>query len=302
MPVLQPFSVRETHGMLAQPTAQIHANSDELRWTSLYVSVQREAPFQGVFNAAKDQLIVLHRDGPVRVDQLCAAGEGRVVPAGGIHLIPPGMEFGIRLASLLETVHVYVRKAVIEEVSLDMVKGDPSSIEIPWEILDSDPCLRGLLDTAAGALDDYGIASELFSDYLARAIASHLVRRYSDGKLRTSTSYNISGGFLSAAVSAAIDYMNEHIDQPISLQDIARAGNRSPSHVARMFRTELGQPPHRYLITLRLERARRLLEKTNISIAEIAFDCGFAHQEHLTRLFRREFSSTPAAYRRSMRN
>ncbi|MNU07967.1 HTH-type transcriptional activator RhaS [compost metagenome] len=61
-------------------------------------------------------------------------------------------------------------------------------------------------------------------------------------------------------------------------------------------------PPHRYLINLRVEKARRLLEKTSMSIAEIAYECGFAHQEHLTRLFRRQTGTTPAAYRRSKRN
>ncbi|HWK64093.1 MAG TPA: helix-turn-helix domain-containing protein [Rhizobiaceae bacterium] len=301
MPVLQPFGVNETHGMLMQPTAQIRASSDDLRWTSLYVSVQKEAPFEGLFAPAKDQLIVLHRDGPVRIDRLCGAVGSHVVPPGGLHLIPAGQGFGLQLASLLETVHVYIRNAVMEEVSSEMVEGDPCHVEIPPEILDSDLCLHGLLEAAAGALDDFGAGSELFSDHLARAIASHLVRRYSGRRLRPIHSEG-AGGPLSAPVLAAIEYMNDNIDQPISLYDIAKATNRSPSHIARLFRTELGQPPHRYLIRLRVEKARRLLEKTNGSIAEIAFECGFTHQEHLTRLFRREFSATPAAYRKSTRN
>lgn len=301
MPVLRPFSVKETHGMLMEPTAQIRASSDDLRWTSLYVSVQREAPFQGVFDPAKDQLIVLHRNGPARVDRLCGTAGSHVVPPGGIHLIPAGLEFGVRLANLLETVHVYIRNAIIEEVSSELVDGDPCHIEIPSEILESDRCLHGLLEAAAGALDYFGVGSELFSDHLARAIASHLVRRYSGRRLRATRSES-GGGLLSAPVSTAIEYMNDNIDQAINLEDIAKATNRSPSHIARLFRAEVGQPPHRYLIRLRVEKARDLLEKTNESIAEIAFECGFSHQEHLTRLFRREFSATPAAYRKSKRN
>lgn len=57
-------------------------------------------------------------------------------------------------------------------------------------------------------------------------------------------------------------------------------------------------PPHRYLISLRVNRARNLLARTNRPIAEIALDCGFTHQEHLTRLFRKHFETTPAAFRR----
>ena len=107
---------------------------------------------------------------------------------------------------------------------------------------------------------------------------------------------------LSPTLSEAVDFMTANIDSGINLADIARATNRSPSHIARIFRTELGMPPHRYLISLRIEKARRLLEKTSVSIAEIAYECGFAHQEHLTRLFHRHCGTTPAAYRRSKRN
>ncbi|NMA97965.1 MAG: helix-turn-helix transcriptional regulator [Phyllobacteriaceae bacterium] len=69
-----------------------------------------------------------------------------------------------------------------------------------------------------------------------------------------------------------------------------------------MFRSEIGMPPHRYLIILRINKAQRLLAKSSMPIAEIAIECGFSHQEHLTRLFRRHLGTTPAAYRRSKQN
>lgn len=288
--------------MLAQPGAQIRASSDSRQWTSLYASVQREMPFEGVFGSAKDQLVVLHRSGPVRLERLCG-NEARsfVVPAGGLHLIAAGAEFGVRLSSAIETVHVYVRRAVIEEVALEMINGDPSKLEIPSRIVDSDASLRALIEAAAFALDDFEDGSTLYSDYLSRTIAVQLIRTHASAKLRGMRTESV-GTRMSPVVLEAIDYMNANIDQALSLSDIAQATNRSPSHIARMFRSELGVPPHRYLINLRVEKARWLLEKTSLSIAEIAYDCGFAHQEHLTRLFRRHCDTTPAAYRKSKRN
>ncbi|MFD1253421.1 HTH-type transcriptional activator Btr [Devosia equisanguinis] len=298
----RPFGIDETHGMLAQPSARIKANSDGRDWTSMFASVQRETPFQGVFQSSRDHLLVLHRDGPVQVESLCDRRIGkRVVPAGGIHIISPGVDFGINLTGSIETVHVYVRRAIIEEVALEMVDGDPAKLEIPSSIVETDKALHALIDASAYAVEDESIGSSMFTDYLSRTIAAQLIRGYSKAKLKGGG--RVSGAAsLSPTLSDAVDYMTANIDEAINLADIAQATNRSPSHIARIFRTELGMPPHRYLINLRVDKARRLLEKTSMSIAEIAYECGFAHQEHLTRLFRRHCGTTPAAYRRSKRN
>lgn len=302
MLALQPFGVDETHGMLTQPGARIRATSDGRYWTSLFASVQRESPFEGIFESSRDQLLVLHRDGPVHVENLCDLRVGRqLVPAGGIHLVAPGANFGVRLTSALETVHVYVRRAVIEEVALEMIDGDPARVELQSRIVEDDCSLRSLIEASAHALDDEDPSSSMFADYLSRTLAAQLIRKYANARLRGRPVNGVSGR-LSPTVAEAIGYMHASIDRPISLDDIAQVTNRSPSHIVRVFRAELGVPPHRYLIALRVEKARRLLEKTSMSIAEIAYECGFAHQEHLTRLFRRHCDATPAAYRRSKRN
>lgn len=298
----RPFGIEETHGMLSQPSARIKANSDGRDWTSLFASVQRETPFQGVFQSSRDHLLVLHRDGPVQVESLCDRRIGkRLVPAGGIHIVSPGVDFGINLTGTIESVHVYVRRSIIEEVALEMVDGDPARIKIPSSIAECDRALQALMDASAYAVEDESMGSSMFADYLSRAIAAQLIRSYSKAKLKGGGRASSSAS-LSPTLSDAVDYMTANIDNAINLSDIAQATNRSPSHIARIFRTELGMPPHRYLINLRVEKARRLLGKTSMSIAEIAYECGFAHQEHLTRLFRRHCGTTPAAYRRSTRN
>lgn len=297
-----PFGIAETHGILSRPGNDVRASSDGHNWTSLYASAQRELPYEAVFPAVEDQLIVLHRDGPVSID-----GKGglvpfrRIVPAGGIHLVPGGAEFGVRLGSVLNTLHVYVRRSVIEDVASEMVDGDPARIEIAPRIMDSDPALFSLLEAVNLALDDVDVATALYADYLSQAIAAQLIRRYSGARFRT-LRIPESGGYMAPTVAEAIDYMRANLDRRISLVDIASAVNRSPTHFAREFRADMGVPPHRYLIDLRLEKAQYLLEKSNTPIAEIAFECGFSHQEHLTRLFRRRCATTPAAYRRSKRN
>jgi AraC family transcriptional regulator len=189
----------------------------------------------------------------------------------------------------------------MEEVAAEMVTGDPSTLEIPPVILESDPSLKLLLDAVAFALDRDDTATAVYSDFLARTIAAQLIRTYASGRVHNRQVPG-SRGRVSQSVAEAVDYMRTHLDQPLGLEEIAAAVNRSPSHFARLFGADLGMPPHRYLINLRVERAQHLLERTSRSIAQIAFECGFSHQEHLTRSFKRYHGTTPAAYRKSKRN
>lgn len=301
MSVAKPFRENETHCVL--PRSDLEPKSSaKYNWTSLYASSQRESPYEGYFPAVKDQLLVLHRSGPATIQRLeTSRPVNAVVPAGGIHLVPGGMSFNFRLLNHLQTLHVYVRRAVIEEVASEMIDGDPSKIEIPPLMLDEDPKLLNLLNAILLALDDSDYATSIYIDYLSRALASQLVRSHSLATLRPQSALNPTGQ-IGPSIAEAIAYMRENLEFSISLADIAKAINRSPSHFARQFRSELGMPPHHYLVNLRIEKAQILLERSKTSIAEIAFECGFSHQEHLTRFFQRRVGTTPAAYRRSKQN
>ena len=99
----EPFRVQETHGILSRPENKIRASSDRFGWSSLYASAQREIPYEGYFPAVRDQLIVMHFDGPVPIDRLHGPNPSRcIVPAGGLHLVPGGLDFGVRLNRCLE--------------------------------------------------------------------------------------------------------------------------------------------------------------------------------------------------------
>ena len=302
MKAQQAFGIDETHGILSQPGSRVGACSDQLGWTTMYASSQKETPFAGCFPAVRDQLLVMHLDGPVHID---GTGGGvrfrREVAAGGVHLIPGGADFDISLTETLSTLHVYIRRSVLVEVTSQMANGDPDQITIRPGIVDTDPALCSLLQAVSHALKADDDATALYVDYLSQAIAAHLVRRYSDAQFRSQRSQHQRAS-LNPTVAGAIEFMNDNLDQSLKLADIACAVNRSASHLAREFRASTGVPPHRFLINLRVERARELLESSRMPIAEIAFECGFSHQEHMTRQFRRYCGTTPAAYRRMRRN
>ncbi len=102
-----------------------------------------------------------------------------------------------------------------------------------------------------------------------------------------------------------VDRVKRHIDDTladrIGLGDLARLTRLSTSYFATAFRVSFGTSPHDYICRCRVERAKALMTSTERPLCEIALDCGFADQSHLSRVFRRMTGHTPAAWRRGMR-
>jgi AraC family transcriptional regulator len=94
-----------------------------------------------------------------------------------------------------------------------------------------------------------------------------------------------------------IDYMTAHLEDSIDLDDLAAVACLSPFHFARLFRKKTGVPPYRYLSSMRLERAKKLLTHTNVQLSEIALVCQFSNQTNFTRAFRQFAGLTPNVYR-----
>jgi AraC family transcriptional regulator len=92
--------------------------------------------------------------------------------------------------------------------------------------------------------------------------------------------------------------MEERLAEPVSLAELAAAAGLSVSQFSRQFKARTGQAPHRFLLGLRVEHACRLLRTDQLPIAEVAFRCGFSHQEHLTRVMKAHVGTTPGALRR----
>ena len=87
-----------------------------------------------------------------------------------------------------------------------------------------------------------------------------------------------------------------HEDWPV--RRLARVSHVSEAHFARSFNEAFGVPPHRYLLTRRIERATTLLRETTLSVTEIAFDYGFSDSAHFSRCFKTAFGVSPGAFRR----
>ena len=95
------------------------------------------------------------------------------------------------------------------------------------------------------------------------------------------------------------NYMEEHLQNKLSLDELAHETDYSRAHFLRMFRATTGKPPHQYLTQRRIERAKSMLmEAEKISLTDISAWCGVSSQSHMTRVFREQVGVTPGEFKR----
>ena len=104
-------------------------------------------------------------------------------------------------------------------------------------------------------------------------------------------------GKLSAfQLRSVVDFVDAHLSEDVSLMALARQAHVSPFHFARLFRRTVGVPPHQFVLRLRVQRALGLMKTRSFPLAQIAVECGFHDQPHLTKAFRKVLGTTPAAH------
>ena len=120
-------------------------------------------------------------------------------------------------------------------------------------------------------------------------------------RLEAPPSRPLRGGLTPTAMRRVREHVEAHLGDSIDLAALAGVAGLSMFHFAREFKQTTGLTPHRYLLEKRVERARELLARTDLTLAEIAFAVGFADQSHFARRFRQMVGTTPGEFRWSQR-
>ena len=106
---------------------------------------------------------------------------------------------------------------------------------------------------------------------------------------------------MDSRVRHAIDLISKDLTRPLVLEDVARAVNLSTPHLRSLFRAETGMTPARYLKSLRMQKAKELLETTFLSVKQVMFQVGITDKSHFARVFRHAYGLSPKEYRRKAR-
>ncbi|MGH9837848.1 MAG: helix-turn-helix domain-containing protein [Blastocatellia bacterium] len=163
-----------------------------------------------------------------------------------------------------------------------------------------DARLRAALDLIAAELDARNAGWREVVRSLVAQLVVYLLRSHIN--VQRSDEIELSrAGIVDRRLRRAIEFMHDHCARDLRLAEIAGAAYLSEFHFARLFKKITGATPHQYLAALRVERARRLLAETDLTIVEIGGEVGYGSQSHFTKVFREATGLTPRAFREAVR-
>jgi AraC family transcriptional regulator len=277
------------------------AASDRLGWVGLEAARYRAAPACEIDQPPlTHHMLVLYTRPPEELDLWCEGVKRRVRPfAGSVSVAPAGSRVRWRWSGSKDSLHVYLDPGLVARVAAEAFGLDPARLVVPPLVGLDLPQLRAALMAVDAELTADGAGGRLAAESLANVVAVHLIRRLAAPRLSTRRP---DGALPRRKLRGVVEYIEGRLDVGPSLEQLAAVARLSPYHFARQFKAATGLPPHQYVITRRVERAKLLLQaRTDLSLAEVAAQAGFSDQSQFSRHFKRLVGVTPGQFRKSAR-
>ncbi|BAS55689.1 putative transcriptional regulator [Leptolyngbya boryana NIES-2135] len=215
---------------------------------------------------------------------------------GFIEIVPANSPCGIRSISTtqsIEWINCYLEPTFLAQIAYESV--NPDRVELLLTRKKGDALIHQIGLALRASLETVGVGSRLYADSMATAMAAHLIHYYST---RKHFFRKHEDGLSKQKLRQAIEYIQAHLGEDISLIDIATELGMSQYYLCHLFKRSTGISPHQFLIHQRVERARLLLKQPERTVLSVALECGFANQSHFARCFRQCTGVNPNQFRK----
>jgi AraC family transcriptional regulator len=193
----------------------------------------------------------------------------------------------------MEAINCYLDPRFVAQIAHESV--DPDRVELLLTLKTVDVLLHQIGLALKASLEADGARSRFYADSMATAMAAHLLHHYST---RKHYFREHEDGLPKHKLRQAIEYIQAHLGEDISLSDIANQLDISQYYFCHLFKRSTGISPHQFLIRQRVEQAKRLLKQSDRTVMSIAMECGFANQSHFARCFRQCTGMNPNQFRK----
>jgi AraC-like DNA-binding protein len=226
---------------------------------------------------------------------LCSPGAGTVPPVSGFELAMRTPGTRMRAGGPAVDTVVVCGAFVVGEPDHPALRGMPRCIRIPGAGGRPSPWLASLIEALSGEAFDGGAGSDLMMARLSDALLIRALRQYSD----TVEQPGWLAGLRDPYVASALASIHADPARPWTLNALAGSVGLSRAAFAARFTDRVGEPAMRYLLSLRMQRARTLLQDQQATVAAVATQVGYTSEVAFAAAFKREVGSSPGAYRRA---
>ena len=270
-------------------------SSQHTSWKGILVEQYQSQPHQsleGSFSALSAHWLNFYLTEPFYLAQKHDnRSHESTIQTGNLVFVPAGQTTYWRAQSghtPLSKICIYLQPEFVTQVA-ELADLNPERIELIDCFSRSDPHLNQLTMMLLAEIQSGGIMGELYVESLTQVFVIHLLRHYSSLLPAIANRHSLSARRL----KNAIDYIHNRLDGDLSMVQIASSVNTSPTYFARLFKQATGISLHQYVIKQRVEKAKLLLETTDLPISSIAAQVGFANPSHLTYHCKRQTGMTP---------
>ena len=218
----------------------------------------------------------------------CNVGYGH---KGAICLLPENSDSSWSVNGGINLFHFYFSDKAIRRFVAKTHDIEPSLVQIPELVFYNDANLKKTMHQLIQAVSDESHLKKetsivkLFNVLLSNCLTLNK-KRYSSGGLSPSINRKLK------------EYMQDNLNQNISLKSLSSQVGLSEFHLQRMFKQTNGISPHDYLIEIRIDKIKSLLG--SLPLSQLSVECGFSHQSHMQRTFKQRVGITPLQYLKSI--
>ena len=264
---------------------KILKSSDALKWEGLQLEIARTHGWKVDDLMVEGHLLCLNlsdRDLQYRIRNETDCQSVRLVPQS-FWILPEGKPFSIH-----HDEDAYYASIFINGKFLDEVTGHHAELRAGNGVVDE--VLAGIGQSLIGILTDRYAYNEELANRLIRAFVFALAQRHGYPAAAC-----IKGGIAPAQLKHLLAWLEINLHGSLSGRAMAARVGLSAAHFSREFKRSTGRTPWEYVVDLRLEGARRLLEAGG-PVSEAALHFGFSDQSHLSRLFKLKYGETPSSF------
>ena len=277
-------------------------SSDGTGWQNVRAIHFRHNSNEVAIPASDDHCMVLNLGTPF-FTHVCFGKrrcEGQI-RSGEVAIIPASSSWTCRTEGLESPVMLllYLRPLFVRSAAREL-NFSQTEIGLTPQIGFTDKHICHVAKSLLHELNEANVVGRLYADSLATGLAIQLVRRYSS--LRDI--HVGHGGMAPHKLRKALALIDHHLcdeeEGRVALRAVARDVSMSYFHFSRAFKQSMGMTATNYIAERRIERAKKMLEETEMPISEIALRSGFSSQSHFTTAFRRLAGATPKAFRATL--
>jgi AraC family transcriptional regulator len=217
--------------------------------------------------------------------------------SGDIIFCPAGISKSLAWEQKNSCILLALEPRLVELVAYESIHADQIEFLPQFKIID--PLILQIAHALKSELESGCPSGHLYEESAAAMLAIHMLKINSSVRQLVQ---EYKGGLPKHKLSQIIEYIDEYLAQNIGLSELAEVVGMSQYHFARLFKQSMGITPYQYLIRQRVERAKQLLLQKKLNVADVALECGFANQGHLSYHFKRLLNITPKAFSNSSKN